>query len=177
MVNFASRETTHSACIDMFAISSCIVYTNARITQSALFGFNDCTYRGSAMTATATMTMTMTMPGSGDGKQRSFPDKRLRIGSWKFIKASCTRAKINRPIAIAFMQIIWLPLLYIDMQTDTLQIYMKTFTRSCFTCSCARTLVNLFLRGSRKNFTVNILITRDFYRRVCSQARALRRRD
>lgn len=74
----------------------CRPYQCARYAIRAPFDFNDHTYRESAMTAT-----TMTMPGSSDGKQRSFPDKRLRIGSWKFIEASCTRAKINRPIANA----------------------------------------------------------------------------
>jgi len=60
-----------------------------------------------AATATTTTTMMMTVPGgSDDSKQRSFPDVRSRIGSREFIRASCTHAKTNRPIAIAFMQIV-----------------------------------------------------------------------
>lgn len=95
---------------------SCIVYTNRRITQSAPLGFNGNTYRASAVTAM----MTMTIRGSDDGKQRSFSDMRSRIGSQEFIRVSYTHAKTNRPIAIAFMQIIWSSC-YADINTRIFQ--------------------------------------------------------
>lgn len=70
--------------------------------------------------------MTMTMPGSDDGKQRSFPDVRSCIGSREFIRASCTHAKTNRPIAIAFMQIVWSSC-YVDMYTPIFQNFVEAF--------------------------------------------------